>query len=333
MASFPSSGISNYGRNGVVYDPVSEQFHAFSPFVSDSPGIAGHSVYSGTSAFDQDDSCHPNAYHDARAYVGIEHADPSYVAPCNPGAPVPTTSVQAIRANPGHETRLFAMPTRSGRPIMTGASSVTCNPGPFTGPGGPAAASVPEAYTTFAAATAAAAAAATLGSLDTAAVHHGEAPQEMEEGGSSAIATRASDQPFSPGVSPGEGDGRHRLTCAMHRNARPILILYFGCNRLYIAGVTASLLNAFGTPRAVQLGGEGQAYFFVRNRYPSTRVAKHRQNTAKTPTHRHHSQPPAPSTPVYYSPQPTHTTHTTAQASHRKTTAKTLPPIVAPPPP
>ena len=199
LASFPSSGTSNYGSNGAVYDPVSNQVHVFSAFVSDSPGTAGgHSVYSGDSAFDQDDRLPPHAYHDPRAHSGIEHADLPYVAPHNPGAPVPTTSIQAIRSNPGHEKRLYAMPTRSGGHSNGAvASSVTCNPGPATGPAEPGAASAPEAYTTAAAA--AAAAAATQGhNLD-------ESAQEMEEGAPFVMA---------PGVSPGEGDDRQRCVPA-----------------------------------------------------------------------------------------------------------------------
>ena len=199
LASFPSSGTSNYGSNGAVYDPVSNQVHVFSAFVSDSPGTAGgHSVYSGDSAFDQDDRLPPHAYHDPRAHSGIEHADLPYVAPHNPGAPVPTTSIQAIRSNPGHEKRLYAMPTRSGGHSNGAvASSVTCNPGPATGPAEPGAASAPEAYTTAAAA--AAAAAATQGhNLD-------ESAQEMEEGAPFVMA---------PGVSPGEGDVRQRCVPA-----------------------------------------------------------------------------------------------------------------------
>ena len=197
LASFPSSGISNYGRNGVVYDPVSDQFHTFRPFGSDSLGIADHSVYSGNSAFDQeDDRCPPHAYHDPRAYSGVEHADPPYVAPHDPGAPVPNTSIQAIRSNPGHETRLYAMPTRSGgHSNGAAASSVTCNPGPVTGHAEPGAASAPEAHTT---------AAAALGhNLDGSA-------QEMEEGAPSMMA---------PGVSPGEGNDRQRYLRNYLRNA------------------------------------------------------------------------------------------------------------------
>ena len=251
LASFPYSGTSNYGSNGAVYDPVSNQVHVFGAFVSDSPGTAGgHSVYSGDSAFDQDDRLPPHAYHDSRAYSGIEHADPPYVAPHNPGAPVPTTSIQAIRSNPGHETRLYAMPTRSGGHSNGAvASSATCNPGPVTGPAEPGAASAPEAYTTAAAA---------------AAVAQGH---NLDE--SACISAQEMEEVMAPGVSPGDDRQRHLRNCLRNApTARPCPYVDFASwMQTFIAGITASLLNALGTPllRAVQLGGAGQAFFFVRN--------------------------------------------------------------------